>query len=95
MEAMLSLVKMALRVSGDAYDAQLNMLIEAALGDLGIAGVTNTEPTDPLIQQAVCTYCAFMFGNVDNADQLKRVYDEQKAQLSMHTGHTDWLEGGE
>ena len=73
MEAMLSLVKMALRVSGDAYDAQLNMLIEAALGDLGIAGVTNTEPTDPLIQHAVCTYRAYMCALVDHADQLHRV----------------------
>lgn len=90
---MLELVKMALRVSKDAYDAQLNMLIDAAAQDLGIAGVVNIDTADdPIIQQAVCTYCALNFGTPDDADRLKKAYDEQKAQLSMHTGHTDWGE---
>ena len=88
---MLELVKTALRIKTDAYDAQLNMLIEAAVVDLGIAGVINIGiDNDPIIQQAVCTYCALNFGTPDDADRLKKSYDEQKAQLSMHTGHTDW-----
>lgn len=88
---MLELVKMALRIKTDAYDAQLNMLIEAAAADLGIAGVINIDTAgDPVIQQAVCTYCALNFGTPNDADRLKKSYDEQKAQLSMHTGHTDW-----
>ncbi len=89
---MLELVKMALRIKKDAYDAQLNMLIEAAKADLAVAGVTNIVETDVLIQLAICTYCAMNFGNPDDAERLKQSYDEQKAQLSMHTGHTDWGE---
>lgn len=87
---MLELVKLALRIKTDAYDAQLNMLIAAALADLQVAGVVNVDETDVLIQAAVCTYCALHFGVPDDADRLRRSYDEQKAQLSMHTGHTDW-----
>jgi hypothetical protein len=30
------------------------------------------------------------FGNPDNYDKLKSSYDEQKAQLSMTEGYTDW-----
>lgn len=88
---MLDLVKMALRISTEAYDAQLNMLIEAAVADLGVAGVVDIDTTsDPLIQQAVCTYCMMHMGLTTDYDRLKASYDEQKAQLSMHTGHTEW-----
>ena len=89
---MLKLVKQALRITGDDFDAELQMHIFAALADLGVAGVTNTCETDPLIQQAVCTYCKINMGIPDDAEakRLKSSYDEQKAQLSMHTGHTDW-----
>lgn len=87
---MLALVKMALRVSGDAFDDQLNMLIAAAKSDLAVAGVDPVDEDDVLVQLAVCTFCAFNFGIADDADRLKRVYDEQKAQLSTNTGHTDW-----
>lgn len=91
---MLELVKSALRVSTDAYDDELNMLIDAAVADLGIAGVIDIDTdTDPLIQMAVCTYCKMHFGVPDDAERLKKAYDEQKAQLGMATGHTDWLEG--
>lgn len=87
---MLALVKMALRVSGDAFDDQLNMLIAAAKSDLAVAGVDPVDEDDVLVQLAVCTFCAFNFGIADDADRLKRVYDEQKAQLATNTGHTDW-----
>lgn len=88
---MLDLVKMALRISTTAYDAQLNMLIDAAVADLGLAGVINIDTeTDPLIKQAVCTYCAVNMGLTEDAERLKKSYDEQKAQLSMATGHTEW-----
>lgn len=88
---MLNLVKMALRISTDAYDDELNSLIASAVDDLGIAGVTDIDTTnDPLIKTAVCTYCKIHFGIADDAERLQKSYDEQKAQLSMATGHTDW-----
>lgn len=89
---MLEIVKLALRVSGDDYDEQLNMLIAAAKEDMAVAGVDPVDETDPLVQVAICTYCTINFGFVEDADRLKRAYDEQKAQLSMSTGYTDWLE---
>ena len=57
---------------------------------MGIAGVSNTRPSDPLVLRAVITYCKLHFGEPDDYDRLKRAYDEQKAQLSMSSGYTDF-----
>lgn len=87
---MLDKVKLALRVSTTAFDDEINLLIEAAKLDLGIAGVTNLDLSDFLIQRAVITYCKLNFGSPDEYERLKESYDEQKAQLSMATGYTTW-----
>lgn len=92
---MLEQVKLALRITTDAYDQELQNLIYAALGDLGIAGVVPPSGMDPLILRAVITYCKVQFGDATEGqwDRLKASYDEQKAQLSTATGYTDWRDG--
>jgi hypothetical protein len=87
---MLDKVKMALRISTNALDSELNDLISAAQQDLGIAGVIVPEELDAIVSQAIITYCKMSFGLPEDADRLKRSYDEQKAQLSTATGYTDW-----
>jgi phage tail sheath gpL-like len=83
-------VKLALRISTAAFDAELNTLIQAALMDMGVAGVTESDETNALILRAVITYCKANFGEPDEYDRLKRSYDEQKAQLVTATGYTEW-----
>ena len=85
-------VKLALRITTTAFDSEIEDLISAALADLGIAGVENAVETDPLIVRAVITYCKANFGESDEYDRLKAAYEEQKAQLQMATGYTDWGE---
>lgn len=87
-------VKLALRVTTDAFDSELHDLILAAQQDLGVAGVDNVSPGDFLVKRAIITYCRLHFGAPDDYDRMKRSYDEQKAQLSTNTGHTKWS-GGE
>ncbi len=87
---MLDKVKLALRITTTAFDSEIKDLIDAALDDLGLAGVSNKDTTDHLIIRAVITYCKANFGDPDEYDRLKRAYDEQKAQLQMATGYTDW-----
>lgn len=89
---MIEKVKLALRITTTAFDSEIKDLISAALADLGIAGVENAVETDPLIVRAVITYCKANFGEADEYDKLKAAYDEQKAQLQMATGYTDWGE---
>lgn len=88
----LTAVKTALRVSTTAFDTEITNLINAALLDMGLAGVTNNTQTDALILRAIITYCRLNFGQPDDYDKLKASYDEQKAQLGMATGYTTWTE---
>ncbi len=87
---MLDKVKMALRISTTAYDAELTDLINAAELDLGIAGVILPDQLDALVSKAIITYCKMSFGLPEDYDRLKRSYDEQKAQLGTATGYTNW-----
>jgi len=93
--ALLDDVKLSLRVSTTAYDNELNDLIESAKLDLGIAGVVIPETMTSVVSTAVKTYCKMNFGtpSTDTYDRLKSSYDEQKAQLSMSSGYTNF--GGE
>ena len=85
-------VKLALRIKTEKFDEELKVLIEAALRDLGIAGGVVADDCDPIVKQAVATYCKMNFGLPEDYDRLKRSYDEQKAQLATNTGHTEWGE---
>lgn len=88
-------VKTALRVTTDAYDEEIKSLINAAMLDLGIAGVTLPCVLDELCTRAIITYCKIHFGDLPDGtfDRLKKSYDEQKAQLATSTGYTNWGAG--
>lgn len=96
--ALLDKVKVACRVTSTAYDEELTDLINAAFADIGITDVRpellTADNVLPLIQRAVITYCKLNFGFVQLEDhqynRLKASYDEQKAQLLMSSGYTDW-----
>jgi len=87
---MLDKVKVALRITSNAFDTELTGLIASAKLDLGVAGVTLPTTLDDLCNTAIITYCKMNFGNPENYDRIKASYDEQKAQLSMATGYTTW-----
>lgn len=95
---MLDKVKLALLITSNDFDTELTDLIGAAFIDLNLgdvaADVTVQETTDPAIIRAVCTYCGYQFeimhGSLSRSEAYKKSYDEQKAQLGMATGYTDW-----
>lgn len=87
---MLDRVKIALRITSNTFNDELNGLIASAQLDLGIAGVVLPAELDEVCKTAIITYCKMNFGNPDDYDRLKKAYDEQKAQLSMATGYTVW-----
>lgn len=85
---MLAKVKLALRVTTNAFDDEITGLIEAACADLGVVGVEATKTTnDPLLTRAIITYCRMNFGSPEDYDRLKKSYDEQKAQMISCTGY--------
>ena len=86
---MLEAVKLALAITTDAFDDELNDLIMAALYDLGTNGVSALSmQNDPLIIQAVKTYCRAHFHSPADYDKLLAAYEEQKGHLMQCTGYT-------
>lgn len=85
---MVQKVKLALRVTTTAYDAEISGLIDAACADLGVVGVeVQSTTTDALLTRAIITFCRLNFGSPDDYDQLRESYAEQKAQLITCTGY--------
>lgn len=85
---MLSKVKLALRISTNAFDSELNSLIEAGKKDIEMVGVRYRD-NDPAMERAVILYCRLFFGEPDNFYNLKRAYDEQKAQLRENSQYQE------
>lgn len=85
-------VKARLRIVDTAFDNEIEDLIDAALADLGIAGVNGESAvlTNTLVLTAVSTYVKMHFGEPDEYERLKASYDEQKARLQMATNYTTW-----
>lgn len=81
---MIESIKLALRVKNNAFDDEIADLIKSAILDLKISGIVKTDETDPLIQQAIKTYCKANFG-LDNKDSEKyqMSYDSLKQKLSL------------
>ena len=84
--------KKAMRITTDSFDGEISDLLNAALLDLGVAGVTVPASADFLVKQAAITYTKLHFGEVDPNvhDRLSASYNEQKAQLATCTGYTEW-----
>lgn len=80
---MLNRVKMALRITTDAFDDEITGLIEAAKLDLGIADIDAAQiaAPDALVTLAVVTYVRAHFGQPEDYERLTESYREQKAQL--------------
>lgn len=87
---LISAAKLARRMTTNAFDSEVERLLNAAIQDLGCAGVVLPTEATALAVQACITYFLANFGEPDHYDRLKASYDEQKAQLRTRTGYTVW-----
>ena len=85
----LSKVKTALRIKSNSSDEEVTDLIEAAVKDLKSTGIKfedfgASDPTDPLITQAVILYCKANSGTMelDHAEKARKAYESLKIKLS-------------
>lgn len=104
LQKLLDKVKLALRVTTDAFDEELKGLIHAAERDLSVAGVDFRQETyvdkagpkgyeqscpDPLITRAVVTYCKLYFGEPERVD----VWDRLKASYDEQKAQLSMASG--
>lgn len=80
-------VRSALRVDGTEHDAEIQGLIDAALADLTLSGVSpekaRPDTKDPLIKRAVIIYCQAAFDIGAATELLQRSYESLKRHLAL------------
>lgn len=92
---MLTIVKTALRIAGDAFDAELELLIAACIEEMSCLNVivdTDAEgvPTSSQVRTAIIAYCKWQFGDNDHKAEFEAIYHTKLAQLKTMTNYTDW-----
>lgn len=85
MEEIIILVKLQKMWTTSAFDPLITSKIEAAVRDLQSIGIAGSYQTDPLIREAVVTYCVMNLGKIEPNEyaRLKRAYDEMRGQLQL------------
>lgn len=88
---MVEAVKLAMRpaIKTNAYDDEIRDLIAAAKADLKRVGIVGDE-SDPLIRQAIKTYCRLHFGSPPDAEKLERSYAVQVGSLMSSGSYRNW-----
>lgn len=91
--------KLTLRITTNAFDSEVQGLLEAAYEDLlAVNAITETQettsdedtPLSALVKRALITYVKAYFGENEHAERYIKAYNELKAQLKTCTGYTDW-----
>lgn len=84
---MLNKVKLALRISNDAYDGEITDLINACKKELELAGIasSNINENDAIISRTIMCYCKAYFG-FDNteADRYIKSFESLKSFLCLN-----------
>ena len=83
---MLESVKMALRISNNAYDTEIQDLINIAKADMALVGITEASIVDEdmLIKRAIITFAKANFGlNNPDSEKLQMSYEMIRNHLSM------------
>jgi len=93
---MLDIVKLALRITTDAFNSEITQLIAACTEEMqGVGVVIDYEadgetPSSMQVQTAIVAYCKWLFGNNADADRWREIYHTKLAQLQTMSGYTDW-----
>jgi hypothetical protein len=86
-------VKMALRITSNAFNGEITNIIDAAKAELKLTGVLLSKidniETDSLLKRAVILYSKSHFG-LDNPDSEKyqKAYDSLKTHLVLSQEYT-------
>lgn len=90
---MLSAVKLALGITIDDLDADIEATISSARAELiraGIAEEKADDDTDPLISQAIKTYCKSIYtSDIDKAEKFMDAFKYQQECIRKSEGYKD------
>ncbi len=93
--ALLAKAKLTLRITTNAFDSEIEDILKSGWLDLETRGITipvdtQTNEVSPLVVRAIMTYVRYHFGEPDNPDMYRKSYIEQRGQLMITSGYTNW-----
>jgi len=80
----LTIVKLALRITSTAFDSEIQQLIDDCLAELQGLGIYRT---DAQTQTAVIAYCKWLFGNNPDAERWAGIYKDKVSKLMSMSGY--------
>lgn len=88
---MLELVRLALRRTTNAFDKEIELLIEDCLSELTSLGIIaegdESAKDDVQLQTAVVSYCKWKFGENPDADKWEHIYHDKVSKLMHMSGY--------
>ena len=80
---LLNLVRLALRITTEDFDAEIEMLINDCISEMDAFGINVYDMgfSDSQIQSTVVAYCKWKFGDAENKDAFEHIYNTKIAQL--------------
>lgn len=79
---LLETVKLAMGISTNAFDVELNALINACKTELRLAGVVSAED-ESLFVQAIIFYCKAYFRNDDRSERYQKAFEKVRDAMSL------------
>lgn len=81
-------IKLAVRITHDKLDADIQADIDACLADLRVCGVRYADESDPLMLNAIKLWCRSLYTDdaVKGAEYMRR-YEALKTCLMMAEGY--------
>lgn len=84
----LTKIKLALRISHDKLDEDIQADIDACRADLEVCGVVHAPEDDPLIYNAIKLWCRSLYtDDTAKAEKFLQRYESLKACLMMAEGY--------
>ena len=81
-------IKLAVRISHSALDADIQADINACLADLRVCGVRYADESDPLMLNAIKLWCRSLYtDDAAKGAELMRRYEALKTCLMMAEGY--------
>lgn len=86
---MIDAVKLTLRITTDAFDDELMMLINSCKIDLNLAGVNIINEDDDRIRNAICLYCKANFGYHDDSQKFQNAYISLRDSMALSSKYKE------
>ena len=82
-------IKVILRITTNAFDNELIMLINSCKIDLNLAGVNIINENDDRIRNAICLYCKANFGYRDDSQKFQNAYISLRDSMALSSKYKE------